>query len=326
MTASTPKITLRPLQVDDLPLVHGWLNNDPAALKWVSMGAFADMSHEAFVSHFQAGMSFTKCQSSAPHAVKHWMALLVPDDDDDETGKEPLPLGWAQTWCGADMARGEAWAWRNHLKLGITGGMDYLIGEETQRGRGLGSAMISTLVKDVVFANNPDLTFAAACFGIANIASQKALENAGLKQVCEIQDEDGTFVLMAVHREEFMGGGTRDITKQCSYDKDNADEDSSTCCSYNDYDFDDLATEQQNAVLFLGYSKQMWDNDEEPKLCELSWDRLSSEQQAAAKHLAYNKDKWDDDGDSSSSCSSSCSDCGSVVSTTDSSSSGSSSS
>ena len=286
---TTNTIIFRPLEVDDLRLVHRWMN-DPAALKWVC--EVADMPWETLLSRFKSGLSFTKSRCSTPHTVEHWMALLVLDDD----GEQPLPLGWAQTWCGADSARGESWEWRRHLKLGITGGIDYLIGEETSRGQGLGSAMIRSLVNDVVFANNPYWMYAAASCSVDNVASQRALEKAGLKKVADIHDNEGHFVLNAIHREEFIGLGTHDINRD-----NDGDGDSDTCCSYNDYDFDEMPVQQQSSALFLGYSKQMWDNDEEPSVCDLAWYKLSPEQQAAAKQLGWKEDTWEDsDSDSDS--------------------------
>ncbi|CAB9517617.1 expressed unknown protein [Seminavis robusta] len=62
---------------------------------------------------------------------------------------------------------------------------------------------------------------------------------------------------------------------------------------YDDYDWDELPKEVQEAATKLGFTKQMWDNDKEPDTEDLDWDELSSEQQKAAAVLGYDKKTWD---------------------------------
>ena len=171
-------VTFRPLRDDDLTLMYRWLN-DPAVVQWWEG---ADVSWPAVVSRYGSA-------HSAP--VEHWIALSEGD-----------PLGWMQCYCAADAARGEAYYWKRHLELRETGGIDYLVGEATSRTRGVGSTMIRTFVREVVFARHPEWRFAAAGPFEANVASWRALEKAGFRRLAILDDEDGPCVLMVADRNE----------------------------------------------------------------------------------------------------------------------------
>eukprot|EP00539_Tryblionella_compressa_P002138 CAMPEP_0178740286 /NCGR_PEP_ID=MMETSP0744-20121128/4504_1 /TAXON_ID=913974 /ORGANISM="Nitzschia punctata, Strain CCMP561" /LENGTH=68 /DNA_ID=CAMNT_0020393039 /DNA_START=44 /DNA_END=250 /DNA_ORIENTATION=- len=62
---------------------------------------------------------------------------------------------------------------------------------------------------------------------------------------------------------------------------------------YDDYDWDELPKEIQDAAKVLGFTKKLWDNDEEPDECDEYWKDLTPEQQAAAKKLGYDQKMWD---------------------------------
>jgi len=65
---------------------------------------------------------------------------------------------------------------------------------------------------------------------------------------------------------------------------------------YDEYSWRKLPPEVQEAAMFLGYTANMWDNDQDPELCkENDYDDLTSEQKAAAFLLGYDKNKWDKD-------------------------------
>jgi aminoglycoside 6'-N-acetyltransferase len=172
-------ITFRPLGDDDLPLMHRWLN-DPAVVRWWEG---ADVSWPAVVGRYGSGRATM---------IEHWIALRHGD-----------PFGWAQCYCAADVAEGEAYHWRSHLELRETAGIDYLVGEPTRRNRRTGSAMIRAFVQDVVFARHPEWACAAAGPFEANVASWRALENAGFRRLAALDDEDGPCVLMAASRGAF---------------------------------------------------------------------------------------------------------------------------
>jgi hypothetical protein len=62
---------------------------------------------------------------------------------------------------------------------------------------------------------------------------------------------------------------------------------------YDDYDWDELPKEVQDAASVLGYNKKMWDKGKEPDSEDLDWDELTPAQQAAAELLGYNQKTWD---------------------------------
>jgi aminoglycoside 6'-N-acetyltransferase len=170
------EISFRPLSDDDLPRLHTWLN-DSAVVRWWEG---RDVTWEAVVRDYGSGRVTL---------VEHWLALL-----------NDAPLGWIQCYCAKDAEEGEAYHWTDHLDLERTGGIDYFVGDETHRGRGVGSAMIRAFVKEVVFAQHPEWDFAAAGPFAANIPSWKALQKAGFQRRATLEDGEGTCVLMVTER------------------------------------------------------------------------------------------------------------------------------
>jgi len=63
---------------------------------------------------------------------------------------------------------------------------------------------------------------------------------------------------------------------------------------YADHDWEELDDAAMDAAKVLGYTQEMWDNDEEPEEIEdADWDDLTEEQKKAATVLGYNKKMWD---------------------------------
>lgn len=90
------------------------------------------------------------------------------------------PLGWIQCYVTADHPEeDEVQAWWAMGLPTTTAGIDYLIGEADDRGRGLGSRMIRAFVEDVVFPDHPAWTHVAASPQEGNAASWGALARAG---------------------------------------------------------------------------------------------------------------------------------------------------
>ena len=131
-------LTFRRTTDDDLPLLHRWLN-EPGVVEWWEGD---DVSWEGVVRDYG---------SDRGDGTDHFLALL-----DDR------PVGWIQTWSPDDGAAD-------------TIGIDYLIGEPADRGRGLGAEMIRTFVTTELagwrrITADPER---------ANVASVGALRNAG---------------------------------------------------------------------------------------------------------------------------------------------------
>jgi aminoglycoside 6'-N-acetyltransferase len=166
-------ITFRRLAEADLPLLHRWLN-EPGVVRWWEGD---DVSWEAVVRDY----------GHPEDSTEHWIASLDGAD-----------LGWIQCWPVVEEAACEPW-----YPLGVertAAGIDYLVGDPADRGRGFGAAMIRAFVADVVFGLHPAWTQACAAPYAANQISWKAVRNAGFRLVGTVQDRDGPCSLMVVGR------------------------------------------------------------------------------------------------------------------------------
>ncbi|HEV2811393.1 MAG TPA: GNAT family N-acetyltransferase [Acidimicrobiales bacterium] len=174
------EVSFRRLVDDDLPLLHRWLN-EPGVVRWWEGD---DVSWEAVVRDY----------GSSSDSTEHWMASVDGRD-----------VGWIQCYATVDSPE-EATEW---WSLGVdptAAGIDYLLGDPSDRGRGLGSAIIRTFVAEVVFALHPTWTQACAAPHGGNIASWRALEKAGFRFVGMVKGPDGPSRLMVGDR--VAGGGT----------------------------------------------------------------------------------------------------------------------
>ena len=169
-------VAFRRLTDDDLPMLHGWLN-EPGVVRWWEGD---DVSWEGVVRDY----------GSAREDVwtEHHLALF-----DGEPG------GWIQCYAVADSPE-EAAAWLPHGVHATAAGIDYLVADPAGRGRGRGTAMIGAFVASVVFGRHPDWTQAAASPHVDNIGSWRALEKAGFRHVVDVADEEGPWRLMVIDR------------------------------------------------------------------------------------------------------------------------------
>jgi aminoglycoside 6'-N-acetyltransferase len=166
-------LAFRRLVDEDLPLLYRWLN-DPGVVRWWEGD---DVSWSAVVREYG---------STSTDPTEHWVAML-----------EGRPVGWIQCYATADFEdEREVQQWR---ALGVTrtaAGIDYLIGDPQERGRGWGSAMIRVFVAEVVFGRHPAWTQVGASPQLANVASWRALQRAGFVGAGDFEDEAGTCRLM----------------------------------------------------------------------------------------------------------------------------------
>lgn len=168
-------ISFRPLTDADLPLLHAWLNEPGVVRFWED----DDVSWDGVVREYG---------SANPDPGEHWLATI---------GGEPV--GWIQCYAWADYPDEAAPYW----ELGVqrtAAGLDYLVGEVSDRGRGIGSAMIRAFVSEIVFGRHPGWTQAATAANQENVASWRALEKAGFGFVGTFDDEHGTFRAMVIDR------------------------------------------------------------------------------------------------------------------------------
>ena len=169
------EVRFRRLVADDLVLLHRWLN-EPGVVRWWEG---EDVSWDAVVRDYDP---------DAGDSTEHWIAVV-----------DGVDRGWIQCYPAADEPE-ETDPW---WALGIdrdAAGIDYLVGEPSDRGSGIGSAIIRAFVADVVFGLHPTWTQACAAPFAANVASWRALEKAGFRFVGTVEDDDGPCRLMAVDR------------------------------------------------------------------------------------------------------------------------------
>ena len=170
-------VGFRRLVDEDLPLLHGWLN-EPGVVRWWEGD---DVSWDGVVRDYG---------SANTEPVEHWLALV---DD--------APVGWIQCYASSAFEHeDETRAWR---ALGVeptAAGIDYLVGAPQHRGHGLGTAMIRAFVDEVVFERHPDWTSVCASPMTANAASVGALARAGFSRVGTFAGEHGEATLMQRRR------------------------------------------------------------------------------------------------------------------------------
>ena len=172
-------LAFRPLTDDDLPLLHGWLN-EPGVVRWWEDD---DLSWEGVVAHYGS-------DGRDPDTTHHLAEV------------DGSPIGWVQCWP-AETGDDESRPWADHgLVLERTIGIDYLLGTPGDRGRGIGSLMIATFVEDVAFAEHPERDTVAAGPYLANEASWRALARAGFTHVADLvhDGDDEPCRLMARRR------------------------------------------------------------------------------------------------------------------------------
>ncbi|KAG7368666.1 Mu-like prophage I protein [Nitzschia inconspicua] len=69
---------------------------------------------------------------------------------------------------------------------------------------------------------------------------------------------------------------------------------------YDEFDWDDLPSNIQEAAATLGYTEELWNNDQEPNTSDKEWDMLTDEEKKAAAVLGFNRKKWDMDSSTGS--------------------------
>ena len=168
-------VSFRRLTDGDLPLLHEWLNETGVARWWQGN----DLSPEGVAGDY--GSTNTDPTEhwivSTEEGVLGWIALyLLPNSPDDLANWEPL---------GVERS---------------AAGIDYLIGDPSDRGRGLGAAMIRSFSDRVIFGMHPEVDQVCAAPYAANTGSCRALENAGFRLLGPVEESGGTTLLMLLER------------------------------------------------------------------------------------------------------------------------------
>jgi aminoglycoside 6'-N-acetyltransferase len=173
-------LTLRPMDADDVAFVTQWLR-EPHVAEWYLAGSNAEQE-EADLRRSVAG-------AEAVHV------LLVLRDG--------RPIGWCQ-WYRCDVS--PDWATEVGAGPGDVG-VDYAIGDPTCVGRGLGTALVGTLVSRVR-AEHPGVALVSDP-DARNRASRRVLEKNGFRLVgVRALVAERTDDPMAIYRLEPAGDAT----------------------------------------------------------------------------------------------------------------------
>ncbi len=157
-------IRFRPMEPDDLRLVHEWLQR-PHVQRWWSERE----TYEEVAEHYLPAI-----EGKEPTDL--YIAFL-----DEE------PIGFVQTYLVSDYPDYAALVGAGEGVAGV----DLLIGDEELTGQGIGSDVLRRFVEEVVFAS-PTTIACLADPDVRNVASIRAFEKAGFRLVDEIVDaEDG---------------------------------------------------------------------------------------------------------------------------------------
>lgn len=178
MATEAAALTLRAMSDGDLPLVSRWLA-EPHVGRWYVAGSSVDAELDD-VRHSVLG--------EQPVEV-----LLVLERD--------RPIGWCQWYlCDDD----PDWAAEVEAAVGDVA-IDYAIGEPDALGRGLGTALVATLVAYV--RRRHPAAGVIADPEAANAASRRVLEKNGFSLVAErVLPSESTQDVMAVYRLAPPGG------------------------------------------------------------------------------------------------------------------------
>jgi predicted DNA-binding transcriptional regulator YafY len=154
---SDAPVTVRPLSRDDFPLVQRWLAM-PHVQAWWGSEPMAPADVERKYGPRADGTDPTRV-----------FVIELADQ----------PIGIIQCYRHEDYAD-----WDRAVGIPASAGIDYLIGEPAQCGRGFGTAAIGCLVP-CVFALYPEIAAIVAVPQAANHASRRALEKAGFTLIGE---------------------------------------------------------------------------------------------------------------------------------------------
>ena len=161
-------ITFRPVNREDIPLVHEWHQRPHVKRWWVARDTLEETE-----GHYVPTIDGTE-------PTDHYLALL-----DGE------PFGMIQTYLVSDYPE-----WEEVVQVGDgVAGVDLMIGEEELIGRGLGPQILSAFACDLVAA--PSIV---ATVEEPNRRSWRAFEKAGFRHVRDVEEDGVPHRLMRLDR------------------------------------------------------------------------------------------------------------------------------
>lgn len=178
METAAPEVTFRTLTRDDLPMLARWLA-EPLVARWWSENP-PDRVEQDFGPHLDDAR--TECRVIIADGQEVGMVMRYSLATD--------PSGVAElTGAGIEVPAG-AWS------------MDYLIGEPTARGRGVGAAMAARAVAEI-WDRHPGASCVIVPVNVENPRSWGALLRAGFRRLPDAEltpDNPGDTPLHAICR------------------------------------------------------------------------------------------------------------------------------
>lgn len=170
--APAPRITLRPLQEADLPMLHEWLNREHIVEWWGGERPSLDEVKAQYLPRVLA-----------EERVTPFIALL---DD--------VPFAYVQSYVA--MGSGDGW-WPDETDPGVRG-IDQSIADPALLGRGLGTRLVRAVLQQL-FAD-PAVTRVQTDPAPDNGRAIRCYEKAGFRRVATIETPDGPAVYMLCER------------------------------------------------------------------------------------------------------------------------------
>lgn len=170
MKPDTPRVTLRLLTAQDLPMLHGWLNR-PHIVEWWG-GEEARPTLDEVLAEYHP-------DALAAHNVTPYIAML---------GDEPI--GYAQSYIA--MGSGDGW-WEDITDPGVRG-IDQSLANQDHLGKGLGTQLVQALVARLF--SDPAVTAVQTDPAPHNARAIRCYEKAGFRRVKQIDTPDGPALYM----------------------------------------------------------------------------------------------------------------------------------
>lgn len=172
MHPSTARITFRPLSESDLPMLENWLSRPHVAEWWSPTPTTAELEEE--YGPALAGIGPTQC----------FMALA-----------DGVEIGFTQSYVAAECHQ-DGW-WLDEDDPGVVG-IDQFLADGDRLGQGLGTAMVSSFVKQLF--EKPGVTRIQTDPDPSNGRAIRCYEKAGFRAVRKLTTLDGAALLMYCDR------------------------------------------------------------------------------------------------------------------------------
>ena len=168
-------INFRPVRLCDAPLLFHW-RQQPHVARWWNIAPYEAQTLEEVEEELREDLELREHES-----------LLITLDGD--------PIGYMQTYNAGD-ASGDWWPDEDKS----TAGLDFLIGDESLTGQGVGPAIVRAISAQL-FAD-PNVQSIIADPQPTNVRSIRCFEKAGFVAEREMETPDGRALLMRLQRRQ----------------------------------------------------------------------------------------------------------------------------